>query len=83
MVLWWIASAALLVVVVPVVAIILNRLLRPALQIKAYADDITVSVSTFPPSIERTVQELLTTQKLAAAARPEVQQYAQALEKLL
>ena len=83
MTLWWIASAALLLVVVPVLALILNRLLRPALAIKAYADDITISVSTFPGSIDRTVGELVTTQKLAAAARIEVQQYAQTLERML
>jgi hypothetical protein len=38
--LWWIGNAVLLVVVVPVVLLLANRVMRPALEIKRYADDI-------------------------------------------
>ena len=38
--LWWIGNAVLLVAVVPVVLLLANRVMRPALEIKRYADDI-------------------------------------------
>jgi antibiotic biosynthesis monooxygenase (ABM) superfamily enzyme len=83
MTLWWIGAALLVAVVVPVVALILNRLLRPALQIGAYVDNITEDVAQFPGHIEAAVRELATTQRLVAQARPELQRYCQALERLL
>ena len=38
--LWWIGNAILLLAVVPVVLLLANRVMRPALEIKRYADDI-------------------------------------------
>lgn len=38
--LWWIGNALVLLVVVPVVIILANRVIRPAVEIQAYADDI-------------------------------------------
>ena len=38
--LWWIGNAVLLLAVVPVVLLLANRVMRPALEIKRYADDI-------------------------------------------
>lgn len=38
--LWWIANIVLLVVVVPVVLLLANRVIRPAVEIQRYADDI-------------------------------------------
>lgn len=38
--LWWIGNAVVLVVVVPLVVILANRVIRPAVEIQAYADDI-------------------------------------------
>lgn len=38
--LWWIGNLVLLLVVVPVVLLLANRVLRPALEIQRYADDI-------------------------------------------
>lgn len=38
--LWWIGNAILLLVVVPVVLLLANRVLRPAIEIERYADDI-------------------------------------------
>lgn len=83
MTLWWIGAALLVAVVVPLVTIILIRLLRPALQIKAYADDIAGSVVQFPPHIEAAVQELSATRELVAQARPELERYAGAVERLI
>lgn len=38
--LWWIGNAVLLGVVVPVVLLLANRVMRPAVEIRRYADDI-------------------------------------------
>ena len=38
--LWWVGNALLLLVVVPVVLLLANRVLRPAGEIRRYADDI-------------------------------------------
>lgn len=40
MVLWWIGNAALLLVVIPLVILLANRVILPALEIRRYADDI-------------------------------------------
>lgn len=82
MILWWIGAILLLFVIVPVVALVLHRLLRPALEIKAYADDIAQSGALFAPHLAGAVEELATTQRLVAKVRPELARYAQALERL-
>ncbi|MHB8656518.1 MAG: hypothetical protein ACYC91_00970 [Solirubrobacteraceae bacterium] len=82
MTLWWIGVVVFLVVVIPVVALILQRLLRPALQIKAYADDIAEYGGQFAPHIAGAVEELVTTRRLVAAVRPEVERYSRAIERL-
>jgi len=38
--LWWIANALILLVVVPLVVLLANRVIRPAVEIQAYSDDI-------------------------------------------
>ena len=38
--LWWVGNAVLLFVVVPVVVLLANRVLRPAVEVQRYADDI-------------------------------------------
>ncbi len=38
--LWWIGNAVLLLAVVPLVLLLANRVLRPAVEIQRYAEDI-------------------------------------------
>lgn len=38
--LWWIANALLLLVVAPLILLLANRVLRPAVEIERYAEDI-------------------------------------------
>lgn len=38
--LWWVANALILLAVVPLVILLANRVIRPAVEIQAYADDI-------------------------------------------
>ncbi|MGI8864552.1 MAG: hypothetical protein ACR2JH_09180 [Solirubrobacteraceae bacterium] len=82
MTLWWIGNVLFVVVIIPVVALILHRLLRPARQIKAYADDIAENGALFAPHLSVAVSELATTKALAADLRPELERYSQALDRL-
>lgn len=40
--LWWLANFVALLVVVPLVILLANRVIRPAVEISHYADDILV-----------------------------------------
>lgn len=82
MTLWWIGNIVFVAVIIPVVALLLHRLLRPVLQIKEYADDIAQNGGLFAPHLADAVNELVTTQTLVAAVRPELERYCQALERL-
>ena len=82
MTLWWIGVVVFVLVVLPVVALILQRLLRPALEIQAYADDIAEIGAMFGPHIAAAVDELATTQQRVAAVRPELERYSRAIKEL-
>lgn len=82
MTLWWLGVIVFLFVILPAVALILHRLLRPALQIQAYAVDINEHVGQFAPHLAAAVGELATTQKLVGAVRPEIERYSRAIERL-
>jgi hypothetical protein len=83
MILWWIGVIVFALVIVPVVILILQRLLRPALQISGYADSIEADVRLFPGHIDAIVAELAQTQQLAQVARPEIERYARAVSRLV
>lgn len=38
--LWWVANGVGLVIVIPLILLLANRVVRPAVEISAYADDI-------------------------------------------
>jgi hypothetical protein len=80
MTLWWIADALLLLVVIPAVVLILDQVLRPARQIKAYADDLAEHVGLFPVHLEA-LEELGRTQQLVAGVKPELERYVRALDQ--
>ena len=62
MVLWWIANLVGLLVVIPLVILLANRVIRPALEIRRYAEDILehgvlLSANLEPvPALEETRQ---------------------------
>ena len=82
MILWWIANIVALVVVVPVVILLANRVIRPAIEISRYGDDILehgVAVSTnLDP-----VPALLDTEKLVETATGHAVRYVTALRSLV
>lgn len=79
---WWIGNLLLLAVVIPAVLILLNRVIRPALQIKGYAYDILDNGVKLSATVD-CVPVLATTCELTAAARLNVTRYGLALARML
>ncbi len=82
MFLWWIGNAVLGLVVIPVVLLFANRVLRPTLMIKEYADDILVHGVGLTGTLDA-VPKLVTTKELTGAALGLVGRYGAALKRLL
>ena len=81
MILWWLGVTVYLVVIVPVVVLILNQVIRPALEIREYADDITRFGSLFGRHLDA-LRGLSTTHERAREARAELERYGRALERI-
>lgn len=81
-VLWWIGNAALALVVIPLVLLLANRVLRPILMIKEYADDILVHGVALTGTLDA-VPKLVKTKELTGAALGLVGRYGAALRRLL
>jgi len=80
--LWWIGNLALALVVVPLVLLLANRVLRPVMQIKEYADDILVHGVGLTGTLDA-VPKLVRTKELTGAALGLVGRYGAALRRLL
>lgn len=78
----WVADAILLVLVIPVILLFLNRVLRPAREIKGYADDILVHGVLLTGTLDA-VPKLVDTLNLTTAAKGLVGRYGAALERIL
>ncbi len=81
-VLWWLGNAVLAFVVIPVVLLFANRVLRPTLVIKEYADDILVHGVGLTGTLDA-VPKLVTTKQLTGTALGLVGRYGAALKRLL
>ena len=81
-VLWWIGNLALALVVIPLVLLLANRVLRPVMEIKEYADDILVHGVALTGTLDA-VPKLVKTKKLTGAALGLVGRYGAALKRLL
>ena len=81
MILMWIGNLLLLFVVIPAVLIILRRVIAPATEIKAYADDITEHGAQFAPHLSA-LGELATTRDLDKQVNADLERYVRALERL-
>jgi len=81
-VLWWIGNAALAFVVIPLVLLLANRVLRPVMEIKEYADDILVHGVALTGTLDA-VPKLVKTKELTGAAVGLVGRYGAALKRLL
>lgn len=79
---WWIGNVLLLAVVFPVVVGLLNRLIRPTMSIKSYADDVLDHGVKLTGTLDA-VPKLVRTRELTAVARQNGGRYSAALENLL
>ncbi len=80
--LWWIGNAVLLLAVVPVVLLLANRVIRPALEIKRYAADILEHGVGLTENLEP-VPAVAETRDLVAAAKGLAVRYVNAAGPLL
>ncbi len=81
-ILWWIANAALLLVIAPVVIKLANNLLRPAMEIRRYANDILEHGVNVTGELDA-VPMLEQTRHLSEVARDAVVRYKGALQRLI
>ncbi len=81
-VLWWLGNAALAFVVIPLVLLLANRVLRPVMEIKEYADDILVHGVALTGTLDA-VPKLVMTKELTGAAVGLVGRYGAAVKRLL
>lgn len=79
---WWIANAVLFLAIIPVVILLAQRVLTPAKEIRAYADDILEHGVGLTGTLDA-LPELVETQRLTGEAREQVGQYGAALGRLL
>ena len=82
MILWWIGNIIFLFVVVPVVLLFLNRVLRPTMEIDAYAKDVLEHGVALTAALDD-IPKLRRTQELAGSARQSAGRYVSALEQLM
>ncbi len=82
MVWWYVGEALTVLLVVPVVLILLHNLLKPVLQIKAYADDILEHGVGLTGTMDA-VPKLVRTKELTGVALQGVGRYGAALKQLL
>ena len=82
MVLWWIGNLVLLFVVAPVCIMLLNNLLKPAKEIRAYAQDVLEHGVALTGTLDD-VPKLVRTKELTGQARQAASRYGAALQRLL
>lgn len=78
----WVGDAILAVVVVPLVILLANRVIRPALEIRHYADDVLQHGVGLTGTLDA-VPKLVRTQELATTAHEIAGRYVAAVERLL
>ena len=80
--LWWLGNILLIFVVAPVCVLLLNKVLRPAKEIKAYAGDILEHGVGITSELDA-VPKLVRTKELTGTARQATGRYSAALQRLL
>lgn len=80
--LWWVGNALLLIAVVPLVLLLANRVMRPALEIQRYADDILEHGVGLTENLEP-VPAVAQTRELVGTAKDLAVRYVNAAAPLL
>lgn len=79
---WWLGNIVFLFVVIPVVILLLNRVLRPAVEIRKYVDDVLENGVLLTGELD-SVPELLRTRDLVKQTAAGAARYANAVDQLL
>lgn len=82
MILWWLGNAVFLLVIIPVVILLLNKVMRPVVEIGRYADDVLEHGVILIASLDAT-DELLKTRELVKKVGAGVGRYGAALDRIL
>ncbi len=82
MILWWLANAIILLAVVPLVLLLANRVIRPALEIQSYVDDVLKHGVKLTEHLVP-VPALMDTDRLVADITGEAVRYVTALRKMV
>lgn len=80
--LFWIANVIFIGVIIPVVVHLLNGLMRPAVEIKKYADDVLENGVMLTGELD-VVPQLLTTRDLIKQVGAGANRYAAAIDRVL
>lgn len=79
---WWVANAVLLLVVIPLVILLANRVVRPAVEIRRYADDILAHGVQLSGNLDP-VPALVDTKNMVGDVKAGVVRYGGALDRIL
>ena len=82
MTLWWIGNAVLILVVIPLVVLIANRVVSPAVEISKYADDILANGVLVTANLDP-VPALIETRRMVGETLAGVARYGAALDEIL
>lgn len=80
--LWWIANAVALLAVVPLVLLLANRVIRPAVEISSYSDDVLEHGVLLSENLEP-VPVLVDTAELIVGVKSQAVRYVTALHKVI
>lgn len=82
MALWWIGNTVLILVVIPVVILIANRVITPAVEIRKYADDILANGVLVTGNLDP-IPALVDTRQMVGDTLAGVARYGAALDNIL
>jgi len=79
---WWVGNVILLAVVIPLVILLANRVVRPAIEIRRYADDILEHGVGLTGNLDP-VPALVDTRRMVEEVKAGVVRYGGALDQIL
>ena len=82
MFLWWLGNVIVLLVVIPLVVLLANRVVRPALEIKNYAEDILEHGVGITGNLDP-IPALVETRQYIGSTLAGVARYGAALDRIL
>ncbi len=82
MIWWWVGNVILFIVVIPLVVVLANSVVRPAVEIRRYADDILENGVLVTGNLDP-IPALVDTRRMIGETLAGVGRYGAALDRLL